>query len=206
MKVHMMIQYSPEWWEVRRGIPTASAFDRILTPGGKLSGQSDGYIDELVGDAFCLNPNFMTERPMNHAMRAGLEAEPEARRFYEMENPTRTVQQVGFCLTDDGRFGCSPDALVGDDGVLELKCPQAKTQVGYLRDGTLPSEYRPQVHGHLLVTGRPWVDFCSYCPGLPPLVVKVMPDEFTVKLRNALEAFHDTYLKVLQEIKTKGGV
>lgn len=188
----MMAQYSPEWWEVRRGIPTASQFDKILTPTGKASAQADDYAAELIGDICCLNPNFLTERPMTRAMANGRDMEPEARRWFEMEKECR-VQQVGFCVSDDGRFGCSPDGLVGEDSVLELKCPMAKTQVKYLLDGGLPAEYRPQCHGHLLVTGRPVVWFCSYAPGLPGLIVKVVPDEYTVKLAAALAVFSEKF-------------
>jgi hypothetical protein len=205
MKTHMMLQYSPEWWEIRRGVPTASQFDKILTPTGKLSSQATAYIDELIADRFVLNPNFMTERPMTRAMANGTDMEPEARRWYAMEHPERRVVQVGFCVTDDGRFGCSPDALVGDDGVLELKCPLGKTHVGYLREGLLPADYRPQCHGHLIVTGRPWVDFVSYAPGLPPFSIRVTADSYTEKLRSALDVFWEQYQATLTALlKPKG--
>ena len=78
--------------------------------------------------------------------------------------------------------------------MLELKCPQLKTQAGYVLAGEeLPSEYRPQVHGHLIVTGRPFVDFLSYSPPLPPLLIRVERSEYTDKLAAELERFHEKY-------------
>jgi hypothetical protein len=188
-------QYTPEWYEARRGIPTASSFDRIITPTGKYSAGARGYICELIADTVNQSPNFFSEtgrRPMNHAMQVGADTEPEARRWYAFERDVQ-VKQVGFVLSDCGRYGCSPDGLVGDDGLLELKCPAGKAQVEYLLAGGLPADYRPQVHGQLLVTGRKWVDFVSYADYLPTLIVRVVPDEYTDKLRAALDQFLKDY-------------
>lgn len=197
MKTFFMVQYSPEWWEARAGIPTASNFGRILTASGKLSAQADDYACELIGEAMNPSAPFFTERGGHTAaMRNGQNTEPEARKYYTLETGN-AVQQVGFCLTDDGRFGCSPDGLVGDDGCLELKCPLAKTQIGYLLEGKLPTEYRPQVHGQLIVTGRAYVDFLSYVPLLNPLLIRVTADEYTDRLRVALDSFWER----LQTIK-----
>lgn len=197
MKIIECEQYSTLWWAARRGLPTASSMDRIFTPKtAKLSKSIDEYAAELVADKFA--PVNDDAQMMTKAMMHGLECEPEARSWYEF-NADVDVRQVGFCLSDCGRFGCSPDGLVGEDGGLELKCPQPKTQVSYLIDGGLPDEYRVQVHGSLIVTGRAWWDFVSYARGLPPLRVRVVPDGYTELLRAALEAFHMR----LVEIETK---
>ena len=198
MKVIDCHQYSPEWWAARRGVPTASEFGNILTPKtGKLAAAAESYICRLIGDTLDLEYPRLSEG--NEAMRRGTGAEPESRRWYEMEVGV-PVQQVGFCLSDDGRFGCSPDGLVGSDGLLELKNPLPHTHVKYLLDGGLPDEYRAQVHGQLIVTGRQWCDFVSYAPGLPSLVLRVTPDEYTEKLAEALEQFyamlHAAWLKI----------
>lgn len=187
------VQYSPEWWQARRGVPTASQFDRIITPKTcRPSLQAEGYIHELIADRLRFDPPVMTERPMNAAMRHGVDCEPDARNYYAMEHD-RDVRLCGLCLTDDGRFGASPDGLVGDDGIIEIKCPEPKTHVGYLLSGELPDAYRAQVHGQLLVTGREWCDFLSYCPGFDPFLIRVTPDEFTERLAAALEEFWDRY-------------
>jgi len=191
------------WWSMRRGRPTASSFDKIITAStGKPSGGMKKYAAQLIADMHELHPPVITERPMSAAMRHGSECEPEARRWYTMETG-RAVQQVGGCLSDCGRFWCSPDGLVGDDGALELKCPQLNTHAEYLIDGGLPDEYRPQVHGQLVVTGRAWVDFVSYAPGMNPLLVRVTPDEYTDKLRACLETFWGVFTDALAKV---GGV
>ena len=186
---HNCKQYTPEWWSVRRGIPTASNFHRIMMPAKRqLSTQASGYAYQLIGDLYDYHYGPRDEFA-TAAMRNGTQMEPETRRYYEMERDC-DVRQVGFCTTDDGRFGASPDALVGDDGVLELKTPTHATQVAYLIAGTLPTEYATQVHGQLIVTGRKWADFMSRAAGLPPLLVRVEPDDYTEALRKCLEDFH----------------
>jgi hypothetical protein len=202
MRVHNCVQMSCEWWELRRGVPTASEFHRVVMPAsGKPSTSAAKYIAQLIADEYDLIPAVLTERPNNPAMRHGNECEPEARAWYAFETG-HEVRQVGFVTTDDGRLGCSPDGIIveapecdgliltnGYLGGLELKCPQPKAHEAYLRKGRLPTEYRCQVHGQLVVTGLPWVDFVSYCPETDPLLVRVEPDEFTELLRKELASF-----------------
>ena len=206
-------QGSCEWWAVRKGVPTCSRFDCIATPAKCLpSKQGDDYAAELASDVAAPDPPFLTERltkPPNPWMQHGQAMEPAARNFYAMAtgNP---VRQCGFVLTDDGRWGCSPDGLVVEDyhapeprvilGGLELKCPLPKTHAAYLLAGTLPLEYRCQVHGALLVTGCKWWDFMSYCEGMEPLLIRVEPDEFTVKLAAALDSWFPRYLEIRKRI------
>lgn len=198
------VQYSPEYWDARRGVPTASEFKRIMTAKTmKLAAGHDSYIDQLIADTIAFDPNFMTERPVSRAMEEGTRREPESRFWYE-RHTGRAVTQVGFCLSDDETLGCSPDGLIGDgEGVLELKNCDLATHVSYLRAGKLPDEYQPQVHGHLIVTGATWCDWVSYHPAChKQLVIRVEPDEFTKKLRDCLGEFVKRYAeakaKVLQ--------
>lgn len=195
-------QLSEQWWRVRRGVPTASRFDAILTPKTMkpAAGQAE-YIHELIADTVRLEPSITTNlgRPPTPEMQWGIDTEPEARAWYEMETGCE-ARRVGFVVTDDGRFGCSPDGLVGDAGGVEIKCPSLKTQVRYLLEGVLPPEYRCQVHGTLIVTGRPWWDFCSYASGLPALLVRVTPDDFTAALAAELERFRRRYDAELSRI------
>ncbi len=199
MIIHNFPQYSIEWWSARRGIPTASAFKRILSPGGKLSKSADDYACELIADKYTDIPTDYSDY-MSKEMLNGLNFEDEARSFYCMTE-NADLKPVGFATTDDGRFGCSPDSGVGEDGGLEIKCPMAKTHIGYLIEGGLPADYKPQVHGQLVVTGWKWVDFVSYCRGLPPLKVRVVRDEYTELLASALEQFHQRYLEIDNIIK-----
>ncbi len=196
MKVFDFPQLSEEWWTIRRGVPTASNFGRIITPiKGKYASAARSYMYELIAElANPLKPwEGQQSQPFRStAMQYGTDTEPEARRAYSMLTD-RDVREVGFCLTDCGRFGASPDGLVGDDGALELKCPDLKTQVEYLDKGALPPEYVGQVHGQLLVTGRQWIDFMSYAPGLPAFLISVEPNEITKALADCLEQFAEEY-------------
>lgn len=201
MIFHDVTQGGPEWHELRRGVPTSSAFSRIMTPKSrKLSSQVDDYIAELIGERMSIYGAEHAENYMSNAMRHGADTEAEARRYLAM-HANLDITNGGFCLTDDGRWGASPDGLVGEDGVVEIKCPMAKTQVRYLLDRTLPDEYLCQVHGQLIVTGRKYVQFVSYHPGLPPFLCRIDPDEFTTELRVCLEIFHAKYQEVLLKVK-----
>ena len=105
MKIHHCEQRSPEWFELRRGLATASACDRIITPKkGDLSAQADDYIAELISHRYVgIEPGFQSQ-----AMLDGIAMEPLARAWYERKRKIE-VQQVGLCVTDCGRFGASPD-------------------------------------------------------------------------------------------------
>ena len=133
----------------------------------------------------------------NYWTRRGTEMEPEAVAAYEAKTG-HAVTGVGLCIHDSGHFGASPDgliytnhtrlcgnALVTDTTLshgLEIKCPEGKTHLRYLRAGTVPDEYLCQVHCQLAVTGCEYWDFFSYHPNLPPLLVRIERDEFTERL------------------------
>ena len=172
MKILDVQQGSPEWFECRCGIPTSSSFDKIVTTKGVASTQRTKYLYKLAGERITRLPEGTFQ---SQAMLRGIEMEAEARSFYEFTTG-QEVQQVGFCLSDDGLYGASPDGLVGDKGALEIKCPTIPVHVDYLIKGVLPTDYFQQVQGQLLVTKREWVDFLSYYPGLKPLIVRVFPD------------------------------
>ena len=198
MKIIRVPQRSPEWHEARRGIPTASSFNKIVTSNGSPSKQAEGYLYQLVAERLA---GVREEAYISPAMLEGIAREAESRRVYAMLREVE-VEEVGFCIDDSGRYGCSPDGLIGEDGVLELKNPQGKAAVEYLVSGTLPTAYVQQVQGQLLVTGREWCDFVSYYPGLPTLIVRVERDEgFISKLRDALEAFCDRLDEVCKVIR-----
>lgn len=195
MKIYDMEQGSEEWYMVRRGKPTASQFGRIITAAkGDYSKSAKTYMYELIGEIAMGGAPVGVESYTSKQMQDGIDCEPEARRWYEF-NFDCEVRQVGFVF--DGRFGCSPDGLVGDVGMLELKCPMLKTQAKYLAEGVLPPEYKQQVHGSLIVTGREWCDFVSYAPGLPEFRVRVEPDEYTEAMREALNKFWDEWSELI---------
>lgn len=103
----------------------------------------------------------------------GNELEPAARAAYEMTTG-RLVTECAFMRHPVLLAGCSPDGLVGDDGLVELKCPRPATHVETLTAPAVPEGYVPQLVHQLWVTGRAWVDFVSYCPVLPPALQLVI--------------------------------
>lgn len=203
MKVICNKQYDAEWWKLHCGRPSASNFKKIITPAkGDFSKSAIEYCYELLAELY--DPQYgVVEDYVSAHMKNGSIMEPESRRFYKMETNC-DVEEVGICESDCGRFICSPDSLVGDEGVLELKNPAYKTQIKYLHEGVLPDEHKVQCHGHILVCKRPWCDFMSYCNRLPPLLIRVVPDEFTVKLAQALEKFWKMYTELREKICSAG--
>ncbi len=194
MRIIECVQGSPEWHSVRRGRPTSSDFDKIITPAkGLASAAQDGYIDELI--AQLLDQNYSLEPSscyISPSMQQGMDYEDAARSWYSFQFD-REIRQVGICLSDCLRYGASPDGLIGDDGILEIKCPELKSHIRYLREGVMPSEYKCQIHGLLAVTGRSFLDFISYSPvpELDNFVIRIVPDAFTIKLKAEVELFSD---------------
>ena len=150
MIVHDMEQGTPEWSRVRLGIPTSSRFDSLLTPKTLKPAKGDGYLLELLTAwALGVSPN----DGGNRWTQRGTDLEAEGRRAYSWEhNGGEPIGEVGFVTDDDGTVGCSPDGLVGADGLLEIKSPSAKAHIGYMLDpDSLVQTYRCQVQGQLYV-------------------------------------------------------
>lgn len=155
-------QGSQEWLELRVGKVTASKFKDVMTngKGGNLSVTAKSYMIKLVCEILRGEPMPFFE---NDSMRWGTETEPQARAMYELKNDV-DVKEVAFVELNDF-VGVSPDGLVGDNGLLEIKCPNTETQIKRFLDGVgLPKEYEAQVQGQLWVTGREWCDFVSFDP------------------------------------------
>ena len=166
-------QGSPEWLESRLGIPTASNFDKVLTPKTRTPSASiPKYVAKLTAEWFLGVP---LDEAESGFMQRGTDMESKAVRYYEFERNV-DVQPVGLCLRDDGRVGASPDGLVGDEGGLEIKCLSAEKHMGILL-GHDTDDYLCQVQGGLYVTGRKWWDLLAYHPVFPSLIVRFERDE-----------------------------
>lgn len=190
-------QGTPEWFAARLGVPSASNFDLIITTKSERSKQREKYLYRLAGEKVS---GKQEETYQNSAMIRGIAMEAEARQLYEIISG-ETVIQTGFWLTEgETIYGASPDGVVGKDGLLEIKCPLISTQVAYLLSGELPLDYYQQTQGQLLVTGREWVDFVSFYPGLKPLIVRVERDK---KFLKALEDELSVFCKELEVIINK---
>lgn len=200
-----LTQGTPEWLAIRKGKPTASNFDKIVTAAKcELSKSADGFINDLIGETFA--PDFEPEFQGNWLTRRGNELEPQARLAFQVHTAL-DVETVGFCVHDNGILGCSPDALIKDGGEyvagLEIKCPAPGTHVGYVRTGGLPDTYKQQVHGSMIVTGlRQW-HFWSYFPGMQPHHVLVTWDDYTDKMQSSLLKFCDLYRNAYNETVNK---
>lgn len=177
-------QNSAEWHKARSGIPTASMFSSIITPTGKASTSAQTYMNQLLADYIAGKPVDPWEG--NKYTDIGTEREPESRSLYELFTDN-TVESVGFVYKDEKRLvGCSPDGLVGDDGLVEFKNPKGSTLIGYKLKGGLPSNYKPQVQGQLWITGRQWCDFMAYHPDLGHYLHREERDEQYITIMSGL--------------------
>lgn len=160
MKIHNVEQRSTAWRALRLGRPTASQFDRIITPAGKPSREAKRYMAELIHERIFVQP-WLRVTKTTKAMEDGIEREPWARKQFQLETGLEVVE-IGFVTPDHGRFGCSPDGLVlGRDEIVEIKCPTGPVHIQYLIYG--PEEaYYAQVQGALLIGNWDRCHFYSY--------------------------------------------
>lgn len=188
-------QGTPEWFQARLGIPTASEFSKIITPA-KLqpSTQAETYINKLMAEWLRGKAD---ESFQSDWMKRGHEVEEEARDFYIFQTDVE-VNQVGFCLTDNRTYGCSPDGLM-EEGGLEAKCPSPGVHVGYLLANKVPTEYRLQILGSLLTTDRKWWDFLSYHPDMKPLIVRTWRKDVEEDLKVLERALVATNKKIFDK-------
>lgn len=168
-------QGTPEWHELRRGIITASEVKHILTPKLKIA-NNDKSRQLVYKKAAEIISGVVDDTFVSYDMERGTMLEPFA--VGEYEKHQAKTDACGFITNNRWGFkiGYSPDGLVGDDGLIEIKSPARKKHVEYLSGAILPEEHAVQVHTGLLVTGRKWADFISYYPGMDMCPVRVKPD------------------------------
>lgn len=202
MKIHDCIQGTDEWLRLRKGLPTASNFHKIITPKkGDLSKQARSYAFLLIAEKL-LNETFESLRELDWIAR-GKDLEPDAIRMYEFDQEIETTQ-IGFITDDEVTIGCSPDRLVGDKGLLEIKCPSPPNHISYMIDG-FGEDYMCQAQGQLYISGREWCDRVSYHPLLPPYRQRTFRDEpYIDKLAAALKEFVAMKDEMLQRIRATG--
>jgi predicted phage-related endonuclease len=184
-------QGTPEWHMARAGIPTASEFATVMAKGkGKGGGDSvtrRKYMLTLLGERLT---GEVVEGYSNHHMERGKVMEVEARTLYLFRTGT-DLRLAGFFVNDEIGAGASPDSVIGEDGLVEIKTKLPALQLELQISGGLPAEHKAQVQGQLLVTGRQWVDFVSYWPKLPAHIVRVERDEpYIATLKQALADFN----------------
>jgi hypothetical protein len=188
VKIVNVQQGSDAWLRVRMGIPTASQFDRILTSKTRKPSASQAkYLCELLAERVLGQP---IDNATTEFMHRGSMLEERAVGYYEFTTGLAT-ESVGFITDDDGRWGCSPDRLVGERGMLEVKCLAAQNHMGALL-GMFDDEYVSQCQGQLWVAGRDWVDNLFWSPSMPARIVRFhRDDEHIDTLSEAVRSFCD---------------
>ena len=194
-------QGTDEWLEARRGKVTASMFAAATAKGeGKTK---HTYMCKLLAERLTGN---LAENYTNSKLDWGKEKEPAAAAMYSFETGLK-ITRVGFVKYDDN-IGCSPDRLVNDEGMIQIKCPDSHTHIGYLLKKTAPTTYMKQIQGEMWVCGRLWSDFVSFDPRNPfkdIFIVRVYRDEaFIKKLAEGVNEFVGELLRQESILKNGG--
>lgn len=193
MKIHNMEQRTPEWFKVRELKMTASKASAIGSCGKGL--------ETLCRELVCNHlSSAEQEHYTNEHIERGVEFEDQARFIYEMET-SNTVDEVGFVEYSD-YVGCSPDGHVGDDGMVEIKCPSDKVYLDYLVDEKVNSGYVWQMQMQMLATGRKWCDYVVYNPNFERNIIIKRIEADKVKQDKLLDGFKigEARIKELLEI------
>lgn len=203
-KIHPLLeQGSEQWLAMRKGLVTGSRFkdarDRLKNgnPSAKCALYAMDVARERCGGS-------VMEKYQNAAMRFGSEQEALARTAYEAATGN-VVFEVGFVTDDDGYFGVSPDGLIDDDGVLEIKTMvSSDTLFKAVVEGDI-SEYIDQINGYLWLMGRKWVDLVLWAPDLADLGLQMTIKRVT-RDENAIEALETdllSFIKLVRENEAK---
>lgn len=172
-------QVSEEWFRLKAGVVSGTGFAKVLAKGkgNAMAKTRLDYLYQLATER--ITGKSADETPNMRWMQHGKENEAQARSIYQIQNCI-AVDEVAFIyLNEHKRIGVSPDGLVGDQGMVEIKCVKLSTHVGYLLKNRLPPEYKSQVQGQLWVADRQWCDFCSYSEHshIELMTVRVWRDE-----------------------------
>ncbi|MFB9926049.1 lambda exonuclease family protein [Amycolatopsis halotolerans] len=203
-----VIQGSDEWHDQRRGIITASVVGQLITPKTLKTAANDksrSIVSQLVAERITGH----TDPPyVGDDMLRGIEDELRARDLYA-EVYDHPIREVGFLLRkeESWQLGYSPDGLVGDDGLIEVKSRRSKLHLLTILSGEVPAEYMAQCQAGLLVSGRAWLDFISYSGGMPMWHKRVYPDPLWHKaIITAAEQFEATAAEMTADYlaKTEG--
>ena len=206
MIIHDMPQLSDEWFNIRLGEVTASRFAEATAKGknGGVSPTRNKLLNKLAFERIYNKP-YPEKFKSTDAMQHGTDTEAEARNYFS-KLFKYDINQVGYVEYNDD-IGCSPDGLIGADGMVELKCPLVSTHMDYIKSKSkkLLSTYKKQVQGQLFVTGRKWCYLVSYVPLYPKrlmISVKIERDEDEIKRLNVdLVMFVEDLKKAIIELE-----
>lgn len=180
MKIHNIEQKTDEWFKIRSCKLTASHAQEIGNCGKGL----DSYILQIMSEYFSTAEK---ENYTNENIERGNELEEYARNMYELENDLN-VEEVGFVEYNEF-VGCSPDGIVGEEGLIEIKCVKDKNHFKIMLDKKIESKYLWQMQMQLLICGKKWCDYVSYNPNFEKslVIIRVTPDE--EKQKKLLDGF-----------------
>ena len=193
-----MDQRTDDWFTARLGKVTASRIaDVVAKTKTGVSASRANYMAQLIVERMTGKP---TESYSNSAMQWGTDTEPLARAAYEMATDYM-VDEVGFVEHESlSMCGASPDGLVGEKGLIEIKCPNTSTHIETLINGTIDNKYMLQMQWQMACTDREWCDFVSFDPRMPePLQLKIIRVNFNEPLVTDLENQVEQFLNEVQE-------
>lgn len=200
--IHHCEQGTPEWFDIRKGMPTASEFECLMKKGrdGKTpSATRRTYMLQLAGEILT------GEAPENFTSlytERGKFLEAEARDLYAMVTDS-TPEQVGF-VTNHGA-GCSPDSMIGADGMVEIKTKKPALLVDAIVTDVFLDEHKAQCQGALWVAEREWIDLVAYWPGLPPFIKRAYRDEDYIALLAAeVSRFNAELAAMVEKVRAYG--
>lgn len=194
-------QGSPDWFRARIGLPTASEFATVIAKGkdGGASLTRKRYLHQLAAEILT---GEIGESYHNTAMERGKAQEAEARRLYAFMHEA-DPELIGFIR--NGPKGASPDALIGNDGLLEIKTRAPHLQVELLLADRLPPEHRAQVQGGIWIAERDWCDLAVYSPGLPLFVTREYRDDgYIANLAGAVAKFNEELAETVERVRCYG--
>ena len=200
IQIHDCEQRSEAWYRVRLGVPTTSMFATVMAKGkdGGVSATRKTYLYKLAGERLTGEP---MENYSNGAMERGRTMEAEARDLYAFMHDAEPLQ-VGF-ISNHGA-GCSPDSLLGERGVLEIKTKAAHLHIEAMLRGDFPPEHKAQCQGQLWVTEREWVDLAVFWPNLPLYVVRAYRQEpYIAELAKAVDTFNAELAEIVERVRAR---
>jgi hypothetical protein len=198
-----LIQGTDAWLDQRRGMVTASVVGQLVTASTLKVAKNDysrALTAQLVAERITgwTDPQYVSDD-----MLRGHEDEPRARDLYS-EHFAPVVESGFMVRTEDNwKLGYSPDGLVGDDGLIEVKSRRPKKHLTTILSGEVPPENMAQLQAGLLVSGREWIDYISYCGGMPLWVKRVLPDErWFDAITDAVITFEETAAEMVTAYET----
>lgn len=201
MQILTCDQGSEEWFKARMGLPTASEFATVMASGrdGGESKTRKTYMLKLAGEILTGEP---MENYSNAHMERGKVMEDEARDLYCMLKDA-DPERVGFIV--NGPKGCSPDSLLPNSGMLEVKTKLPHLLIEVLLADKFPAEHKAQCQGALWVAEREWIDIAVYWPGLPLFVKRANRDEvYIAKLAAEVAKFNDELAETVERVRRYG--